>query len=296
MDFNEYLLRQQKRVDEALDRLLPPEEKYPSSLHKAMRYSVFSGGKRLRPVLAIAAYEAVGGEGDHVLPYACALELIHTYSLIHDDLPAMDNDDYRRGRPTSHRMFGEGLAILAGDALLTEAFSLMTRPEFTTGLGDEVVLRVVHELSRAAGIQGMVGGQVVDLESEGKTVEFATVEWIHTHKTGALIVSAVRIGARLGGAGEETLAALTRYAEGVGLAFQITDDILNVEGEERHLGKRVGTDRQRGKGTYPAVIGIERSKDTARTLLKEAVEALDMFGHNADPLREIARFILERRS
>ena len=296
MEIQEYLAAQRERVDAALERFLPPETTYPASLYKAMRYSVFAGGKRLRPIIAISAYEATGGVGDGIIPYACALEFIHTYSLIHDDLPAMDNDDYRRGKPTSHRVFGEGLAILAGDALLTEAFSIMTRPEMVADLDSRVVIRVINELSQAAGLGGMVSGQVVDLESEGKPVDRDTVEWIHKHKTMALIVSAVRMGGWLGGAGEREMAALTTYGEAVGFAFQIVDDILDIEGNTIDLGKRVGADNERGKVTYPALVGVETSKAKAQELVDRALKATEVFDLKADPLRGIACFILERKS
>lgn len=296
MDIRGYLEQRRSQIDAALERFLLPETTYPRSLYRAMRYSVFAGGKRLRPILAIAGYEAVGGEGDVILPFACALEMIHTYSLIHDDLPAMDDDDYRRGQPTSHRVFGEALAILAGDALLTEAFGLMTKPEEVDGLDGRIVVQVINEISRAAGVRGMVGGQVVDIESEGKAVDFATVQWLHRHKTGALIVASVKTGGLLGGGGEQEMAALTDYGEGVGLTFQIIDDILDVEGDEADLGKRVGMDQEKGKVTYPACIGLERSRVVAEELIEKGLKALEIFDDRADPLRGIARFILERRS
>ncbi len=296
MDIRGYLEQRRSQIDAALERFLLPETTYPRSLYRAMRYSVFAGGKRLRPILAIAGYEAVGGEGDVILPFACALEMIHTYSLIHDDLPAMDDDDYRRGQPTSHRVFGEALAILAGDALLTEAFGLMTKPEEVDGLDGRIVVQVINEISRAAGVRGMVGGQVVDIESEGKAVDFATVQWLHRHKTGALIVASVRTGGLLGGGGEQEMTALTDYGEGVGLTFQIIDDILDVEGDEADLGKRVGMDQEKGKVTYPAYIGLERSRVVAEELIEKGLKALEIFDDRADPLRGIARFILERRS
>jgi geranylgeranyl diphosphate synthase type II len=269
-----------------------------NSLHKAIRHSLLDGGKRIRPILSIAAFEAVGGKGDHILPFACALEMIHTYSLIHDDLPAMDNDDYRRGKPTCHKMFGEAIGILAGDGLLTEAFQLMTnRSSWDDPSNDKaLILDVVHEIAQAAGISGMVGGQVADIESEGKEVDLPLLQYIHTHKTGAMILASIRVGARLGGANGETFRAFTQYGERIGLAFQITDDILNVEGKAIALGKSTGTDLSRGKATYPSLLGLEESKRRATELVQLAVESLKPYGPGAEPLREIARFIIAREN
>jgi geranylgeranyl diphosphate synthase type II len=246
----------------------------------------------------MASFEAVGGKGEGILPFACALEMIHTYSLIHDDLPALDNDDYRRGKPTCHKVFGEAIGILAGDALLTEAFKLMTnQPLHESSLRDgELVLNVTHEVAQASGMLGMVGGQVLDIESEGKEVDFPTLQYIHTNKTGALILVSVRVGARLGGAREDGLKALTRYGERVGLAFQIADDILNVEGKAVLLGKKTGSDLSRKKATYPSVVGLEESKKRAEELIELAVDAIRSFGPEAEPLRGIARFVLSREN
>ena len=296
MDINRYLQEKKEMVDSALERYLPKKEELTSNLHQAMQHSLFAGGKRIRPILSIASFEAVGGKGEGVLPFACALEMIHTYSLIHDDLPAIDNDDYRRGKPTCHKVFGEAIAILAGDGLLTEAFRLMTnQPGKDQPLGDEVlVLDLIREVAQAAGVLGMVGGQVVDIESEGKTVDLPTVQYIHTHKTGAMILASVRVGARLGGAMETDLKVLTRYGENLGLAFQIADDVLNVEGKAVLMGKKTGTDLFKGKATYPSVLGIEESKKRSKELVEMAVGALKPLGPQADPLREIARFIIAR--
>ena len=296
MDIHRYLQEKKKIVDSALERYLPEKEEFTSSLRKAIQHSLFAGGKRIRPILSIASYEAVGGKGESILPFACALEMIHTYSLIHDDLPAIDNDDYRRGKPTCHKVFGEAIAILAGDGLLTEAFRLMTnqpardhRPR-----NGAVMLELVNEVARAAGVLGMVGGQVVDVESEGKAVDLPTVQYIHAHKTGAMIAASVRVGARLGGGEGQILHALTCYGESLGLAFQIVDDILNVEGEAALLGKNTGSDLSRGKATYPSVLGMEESKKKGRELVEISVDALKQFGSEADPLREIARFVAAR--
>jgi geranylgeranyl diphosphate synthase type II len=228
---------------------------------------------------------------------ACAMEMIHTYSLIHDDLPAMDNDDFRRGKPTNHKVFGEATAILAGDALLTEAFILLSSPEFGTSPDPARRLEVINEISRCAGSRGMIGGQMVDMESEGKReIDFATVQYIHTRKTGALIKASVRSGAILGGADGKREAALVRYGEAVGLAFQIADDILDIEGTTEEIGKDAGSDLERGKATYPAVIGITESKRRAAELVDVALDALSIFDGKADPLREIARYIVQRKS
>jgi geranylgeranyl diphosphate synthase type II len=304
MNIKKYLQEKKLIVDSALERYFPnpPEgegELKPSnSLHKAIRHSLLDGGKRIRPILSIAAFEAVGGKGDRILPFACALEMIHTYSLIHDDLPAMDNDDYRRGKPTCHKMFGEAIGILAGDGLLTEAFQLMTnRSSWDDPSNDKaLILDVVHEIAQAAGISGMVGGQVADIESEGKEVDLPLLQYIHTHKTGAMILASIRVGARLGGANGETFRAFTQYGERIGLAFQITDDILNVEGKAIALGKSTGTDLSRGKATYPSLLGLEESKRRATELVQLAVESLKPYGPGAEPLREIARFIIAREN
>jgi geranylgeranyl diphosphate synthase type II len=296
MDLKNYLKECLVRVDRALDSYLPAEDTLPVTLHKAMRYSVFAGGKRIRPVLMIAACEAVGGDAERVLPAACAMEMIHTYSLIHDDLPAMDDDDFRRGRPTNHRIFGEAAAILAGDALLTEAFILLSDAQINARVPAEIRCRVLHTIARCAGSQGMVGGQVVDMESEGKTIDLPTLQYIHTRKTGALILAAIQAGALLGGADEASLAALTRYGEAAGLAFQIADDILDVVGDQAVIGKDVGSDQERGKATYVALLGLEEARVRARELRDLGVAALAPLGGPAEPLRRIAHYIVDRSS
>jgi geranylgeranyl diphosphate synthase type II len=300
MDLKAYLKERKKLVDEFLDKAVPKAEMFPTSLHRSMRYSLEAGGKRVRPVLAIAAAEAVAG-GDAVklpglLAAAGSLEFIHTYSLVHDDLPAMDNDDFRRGKPTNHKVFGEAVAILAGDALLTYAFELLSDARFTSGMEPAANLAVIKEIAYAAGSMGMVGGQVVDIESEGKDVDFATLEYIHTHKTGALIKASVRIGALAAGAGPRELDALSRYGAEAGLAFQVADDILDIVGKQEEIGKDVGSDVERGKKTYPALLGLDESMRRARELSESAVAALDIFGPSADPLREIARYIVSRKA
>ncbi|HEX2768218.1 MAG TPA: farnesyl diphosphate synthase [Geobacteraceae bacterium] len=297
MDLKKYLKERCLLVDEALDRFLPPADELPDSLHKSMRYSVFAGGKRVRPILLLAACEAVGGDISPAMPAACAMEMIHTYSLIHDDLPAMDNDDFRRGNPTNHKVFGEAIAILAGDALLTEAFILLSDPGHWGKTGLARLLPVIHEIARSAGSHGMVGGQVVDMESEGKhDVDLAIVQYIHTHKTGALLKASVKAGALLGDADDAGLAAMTRYGEAIGLAFQIADDILDIEGTTEEIGKDAGSDEARGKATYPAVMGIAEAKRRAGELVGMALDALSGFDEKADPLREIAKYIVYRKS
>jgi geranylgeranyl diphosphate synthase type II len=294
MNLDEYIAERMTRIDAELDRYLPAAERLPTTLHQSMRYSIFAGGKRIRPLLMIAACEAVGGMLSSVLPAACALEMIHTYSLIHDDLPAMDDDDYRRGRLTNHKVFGEATAILAGDALLTQAFILLASGAPGESVGAAERLRVLHIIATAAGSLGMVGGQVVDMESETKTVELPIVEYIHTHKTGALILAALQTGAILGGADNHEFAALTRYGECAGLAFQIADDVLDIVGEQSLLGKDVGSDVQRGKATYPALIGLAESKRRAEELRDLAVDALAPLGTEAEPLRALVSFIVDR--
>ena len=297
MDLKEYLKRQCALVDAALDRYLPRETELPHSVHKAMRYSVFAGGKRVRPILMLAACQAVGGDPGRAVPAACAMEMIHTYSLIHDDLPAMDDDDFRRGNPTNHKVFGEAIAILAGDALLTEAFKLASDPRYAGGCEPSGLLAVIHEIASCAGSCGMVGGQVIDMESEGHLdIDLATVQYIHTHKTGALIKASVVAGALLGGAAGVQLAAITRYGEAAGLAFQIADDILDIEGTTEEIGKDAGSDQARGKATYPAVMGLAAAKEEAQSMMDEALRVLEIFGSEADPLREIARYIVQRRN
>jgi geranylgeranyl diphosphate synthase type II len=244
----------------------------------------------------IAACEAVGGDAEVVLPAACAMEMIHTYSLIHDDLPAMDDDDFRRGRPTNHRVFGEATAILAGDALLTEAFILLSDLQRHAGVSADICCQVLHIIARCAGSQGMVGGQVVDMESEGKSIDLPTLQYIHTRKTGALFLAAIQAGALLGGADETALAALTRYGEAAGLAFQIADDVLDVVGDQEVLGKDVGSDQERGKATYVALLGLDEARQRSRELRDLAVAALNPLGEPAEPLRCIAHYIVDRSS
>jgi len=294
-DLDGYLKDRRALVDAALERLLPGEDAPPPTVHRAMRYSVLAGGKRLRPILVIAGAEAVGAPAATVMPTACALEVIHTYSLIHDDLPAMDDDDYRRGRLTNHKVFGDAVAILAGDALLTLAFKLVA--ENAALVTDaRVVCDVVAAIAQASGTNGMVGGQVVDIESEGKAVTAETLEYIHRNKTAALLRASLWAGVRLGGGDAAALAAITAAGQSLGLAFQIVDDILDVEGSLEALGKTAGSDARKQKATYPALHGLEASRREARRLIDEAKSRLTVFGDRATPIRALADFIVERKS
>jgi geranylgeranyl diphosphate synthase type II len=295
VDLPAYLEARRAMVDAALDRVLPAESAAPTTIHRAMRYSVLAPGKRLRPVLVIAGAEAVGGRADDVLDTACALELIHAYSLIHDDLPAMDDDDYRRGRLTSHKVFGEAMAILAGDALLTLAFRLVAANAARMAT-PAIVGAVVTEVADAAGTDGMVGGQVVDIESEGKAISPEMLDYIHLHKTAALIRAALRVGALLAGARAEQVEAIGQAGQSLGLAFQIVDDILDVEGSLAELGKSAGSDERKKKATYPSLHGLHASKQRARELVEETKRLLIPLGPAADPIRALADFVFERRS
>ena len=296
MDIHAYLDQQRQRVDQFLEQSLPDTLRDPEKLYESMRYSLLGGGKRVRPILTIAAAQALGYDNDAMLPFAASLEFVHTYSLIHDDLPAMDDDDYRRGRLTNHKVFGDGMAILAGDALLTMAFELCSRDEGDHGLTVGQQLTIVRELAFGSGHQGMVGGQVMDIQAENQEVELAQLQKIHSHKTGQLIRTAVRIGGIIGGSSSAQLDSLTHYAEDIGLAFQIADDVLNMVGTREELGKDAGTDEKRGKKTYPSFFGIDGARQLGNECVERAVNRLESFDHHADPLRHIATYIVERRS
>ncbi|MEN2986530.1 MAG: polyprenyl synthetase family protein [Thermodesulfovibrionaceae bacterium] len=264
----------------------------PSILHESVLYSLTAGGKRIRPILCIASYEACNGTKD-ITPYAVALEFIHTYSLIHDDLPAMDNDDLRRGKPTNHKVFGEGIAILAGDGLLTEAFTILSNPDYAD-VNPNILLKVIYEISTSAGVRGMVAGQAYDLISEGKEPDEEIVKFIHLHKTAAMIKASVKTGAMLAEASEDRIKRLEIYGKAIGLAFQIVDDIMDIESTTEEMGKPRGSDLEKCKMTYPRVFGLEKSKQEAKELIKKALEAIEIFNQKADPLREIAKFIVSR--
>jgi geranylgeranyl diphosphate synthase, type II len=295
-----YLKKQRARVDAALDRFLLKAGVRPPRIHEAMRYSVFAGGKRLRPILCLAGAELCGGSWRRVLPTACALEMIHTYSLIHDDLPAMDDDDFRRGRPTCHKKFGEGVAILAGDALLTQGFQVMAQNARMPGVKPGAVVRAMTIVADAAGSTGMIGGQTVDLEMAGKNGRSAgsrreTLDYIHSRKTGALIRASLRAGGVLAGGSPPQLSALDRYGESIGLAFQIADDILDIVGDKKLLGKR-GSDRDNDKLTFPAVYGMDKSRSLAEEQIRRAKTAAAVFGPRGSVLCDLADYIINRKN
>jgi geranylgeranyl diphosphate synthase type II len=296
VDIHAYLDQQRQRVDQFLEQSLPDTLRDPDILYESMRYSLLGGGKRVRPILTIAAAQALGYDNDAMLPFAASLEFVHTYSLIHDDLPAMDDDDYRRGRLTNHKVFGDGMAILAGDALLTMAFELCSRDEGEHDLTVGQQLTIVRELAFGSGHQGMVGGQVMDIQAENQEVELAQLQKIHSHKTGQLIRAAVRIGGIIGGASSMQLQSLTGYAEDIGLAFQIADDVLNMVGTREELGKDAGTDEKRGKKTYPSFFGIDGARQLGNECVERAVKRLESFDHQADALRHMATYIMMRRN
>ena len=295
-DLKSYLTPRRQKIDQALMAFLRTNQTKDSRIVSAMRYSINAGGKRLRPILCMAAAHAVGGNEEEALPACCALEMIHTYSLIHDDLPAMDDDDLRRGQPTCHRAFDEATAILAGDALLTGAFQLLA--EHATEQPAEKYgswLSIITLISRASGHHGMIEGQMRDIESEGRSIDLIQLEKLHRLKTGALISASVLSGASIGGASEAIQSRLEQYAHCIGLAFQVTDDILNEEGDPRVMGKAAGTDQIRMKNTYPALMGIEAAKQKAAELVGQALKSIDIFDNKSDPLRAIARYVAERQ-
>jgi geranylgeranyl diphosphate synthase type II len=292
MNLKTYLKSRQKMIDRALDRKLPKANTKPATLHEAMRYSLFAGGKRLRPILCLATAEACSGRINNALPLACAIECIHTYSLVHDDLPSMDNDDFRRGRPTCHKVFGDGIAVLAGDALLTIAFEIVSTAKPTLRYGMSMFLR---EVAVAAGSQKLIAGQVADLEAEGRNAKRDQLRFIHENKTAAILTTSVRLGAMSANADAKNLRAITRFGHALGLAFQVIDDILDVTQTSEILGKSAGKDIAAKKATYPAVIGLEKSRAEARRLTRQAHNALSVFpSGEAEPLHCLANYLLER--
>jgi geranylgeranyl diphosphate synthase type II len=292
VNLKNYLVARQKLIDRTLDRYLPKPNTKPATLHRAMRYSLFAGGKRLRPILCLAAAEACRGKINNALPLACALECIHTYSLVHDDLPSMDNDDFRRGRPTCHKVFGEGIAVLAGDALLTIAFEIVSYAKTSRGYDMSTFLR---EISVAAGSQKLIAGQVADLEAEGKKVQRRELQFIHENKTAAILGTSVRLGAMSANADASKLSAITAFGQRLGLAFQVIDDILDVTQTSEILGKSAGKDVAAKKATYPAVIGLDKSRAEAKRLTRDAHDALSIFSNrDAEALHALANYLLER--
>ncbi len=295
VDLKKYLEKKRIQVEEGLDSFMLKEEGLLAEHIKSMRYSLFAGGKRIRPVLCIATSEALHVDPSSYLGLAVGLECIHTYSLIHDDLPAMDNDDLRRGMPTNHKIFGEAEAILAGDGLLTYAFDLFSSPRITGSLSPDERLRIIHIIAGAVGSLGMVGGQALDIESEGKAISFETLQYIHSCKTGALITASVQTGAVIGKADDAQFASLTDYGKQIGLAFQIVDDLLNIEGTTEQLGKAVGSDAELDKATYPAFFGVEKTRAMAKEAVNAAIDCLKDFDEQAQPLRDLAEYIYYRK-
>lgn len=281
-------------IENALAELLPAEDTTPTTIHQAMRYSCLGGGKRLRAILALEACKAVGGNYQDALDFACAIEMIHAYTLIHDDLPAMDNDDYRRGKLTNHKVYGEGIAILAGDALLTYAFQVIA--DMNNLLAPALITQLIQEVTRACGSQGLIGGQVIDIQSEGHKIDLKTLEYIHQNKTSELFLAALRGGALIGGATVEQLEAITTYGKNFGMAFQITDDILDVVGDAQKLGKSIGSDVRQEKTTYPDLFGLDKAKSLAHECVTNCIEAIKLLPYNTDSLGQIARLIIVRES
>ena len=295
-EFKQEIETKKKFIDSCLDEYMRDIGTYPELIHDAMRYAVFNGGKRLRPILVLEGAAVTGGNEDKLIPAACAMEMIHTYSLVHDDLPAMDDDDFRRGKPTCHKVYGEANAILTGDALLTIAFAILSRTSEIEGVNPYNLLKLIEVIAEAAGSKGMIGGQVIDLESEGKKIDYPTLKTMHALKTGELFRASVMAGAILNGADQGQLEALSEFAYNFGLAFQITDDILDVRGNEELIGKAVGSDEKNGKTTYPSLFGLDRSIELAEESVSKCLESLGIFGREADFLRKLAYYVLHRNS
>lgn len=293
MDFYKEFESKIIEVNKCLEKYIEEKECPQSTIYKAMNYSVSAGGKRIRPVMMLACAELVGGETSSVMPFACALEMIHTYSLIHDDLPCMDNDDLRRGKPTNHKVFGEAMAVLAGDALLNCAFETMLK---NTEVSPNMTLAAMSEIATASGTEGMIGGQVIDIESEGKTIDAVTLMTMHLHKTAALIMAAARVGALLGGGSREDLSSMEEFARYLGIAFQIKDDILDVTGNEETLGKKTGVDGLLEKSTFVSIYGMEQSQNLLNDYTNKAIEVLSRYGEKAEFLIELSKFLLSREN
>lgn len=293
MEFKQCLKEKASFVEKVLKEYMPKEEGYQKTVIEAMNYSLSAGGKRLRPILTLEACKIVGGNEDEAIPFAIAIEMIHTYSLIHDDLPALDNDDLRRGRPTNHKVYGEAMGILAGDALLNYAFEVMLAGSINKE-NPEKYLKAINEIAKGAGIYGMIGGQVVDVESENKQIEKEKLDYIHMNKTVAMMVGCMRAGATIGGANSEQMEEITKYAKNIGLSFQIVDDILDIVGDEAKLGKKVGSDIENHKSTYPSLLGLDKSKEIAHNLIDEAKKSIEKLSDDVDFLKGLAEYIIDR--
>ncbi|PBF91431.1 polyprenyl synthetase family protein [Clostridioides difficile] len=293
MEFKQCLKEKASFVEKVLKEYMPKEEGYQKTVIEAMNYSLSAGGKRLRPILTLEACKIVGGNEDEAIPFAIAIEMIHTYSLIHDDLPALDNDDLRRGRPTNHKVYGEAMGILAGDALLNYAFEVMLAGSINKE-NPEKYLKSINEIAKGAGIYGMIGGQVVDVESENKQIEKEKLDYIHMNKTAAMMVGCMRAGATIGGANSEQMEEITKYAKNIGLSFQIVDDILDIVGDEAKLGKKVGSDIENHKSTYPSLLGLDKSKEIAHNLIDEAKKSIEKLSDDVDFLKGLAEYIIDR--
>ncbi|HBG1696791.1 TPA: polyprenyl synthetase family protein [Clostridioides difficile] len=293
MEFKQCLKEKASFVEKVLKEYMPKEEGYQKTVIEAMNYSLSAGGKRLRPILTLEACKIVGGNEDEAIPFAIAIEMIHTYSLIHDDLPALDNDDLRRGRPTNHKVYGEAMGILAGDALLNYAFEVMLAGSINKE-NPEKYLKAINEIAKGAGIYGMIGGQVVDVESENKQIEKEKLDYIHMNKTAAMMVGCMRAGATIGGANSEQMEEITKYAKNIGLSFQIVDDILDIVGNEAKLGKKVGSDIENHKSTYPSLLGLDKSKEIAHNLIDEAKKSIEKLSDDVDFLKGLAEYIIDR--
>lgn len=293
MEFKLVLKEKANYIEQLLNKYMPTEEGYQKTIMEAMNYSLSAGGKRLRPILTLEACKIVGGNENDAIPFAVAIEMIHTYSLIHDDLPALDNDDLRRGRKTNHIVYGEDMAILAGDALLNYAFEIM----LSNSIGKEnpeKYLKAINEIAKSSGIYGMIGGQVVDVQSENQQIPKEKLDYIHNNKTAAIMIGCMRAGAIIGNANEEELDKITKYANNIGLSFQIVDDILDIVGDESKLGKKVGSDIENNKSTYPSLLGLEKSEEIARTLINEAKENINELSEHVDFLNGLADYIIDR--
>lgn len=294
--FQKDIKTRQEYVEACLQNCVSLLDAYPPLIHEAMHYALFNGGKRLRPIMVCEAALLGGGSREDAIPAACAIEMIHSYSLVHDDLPCMDDDDFRRGKPTCHKVYGEANAVLTGDALLTAAFELLSQNAQASEVDLGRTIRVISEIARAAGSRGMIGGQVIDLESEGKNIDFVTLKTLHSLKTGELFQASLRSGAILGGMDEPGLQAITDYARNFGLAFQISDDILDVQGDEALIGKPVGSDEKNHKTTYPSLLGLAKSREMLKESVASCIQSLEPFGERAAFLRELACFTMYRES